>query len=335
MTLGPFWLHFPLDACRPCTLFTSLNYMTRVRKKDDSAEVRRVTWVGLGWNAALSVAKFVVGVVGNSQALVADAIHSASDFVTDVAVIVGSHFWNSPPDAEHPYGHRRFETLVTIGIGLAVAAVGVGIGYKAVLALLAGEGSHPEVSVAVMALASIVVKEILFRYTRNAGRKIRSQVLEANAWHHRSDAFSSIPVLVAVVFAILLPELWFADSVGALIVAFFILHSAIEIAWPGLRQLVDYGASADILEKLKREALSHPKVISLHGFRSRYVGSDLHVDVHIVVDDQMTLKDAHDVAEEVEQLLIDSGENVVDAMVHIDPYNAKRAAQNEIKTIEK
>ena len=335
MTLGPFWLHFSLEVCQPCFLFASLKRMTRVRKKDDSAEVRRVTWVGLGWNAALSVAKFVVGVVGNSQALVADAIHSASDFVTDVAVIVGSHFWNSPPDAEHPYGHRRFETLVTIGIGLAVAAVGVGIGYKAVLALLAGEGSHPEVSVAVMALASIVVKEILFRYTRNAGRKIRSQVLEANAWHHRSDAFSSIPVLVAVVFAILLPQLWFADSVGALIVAFFILHSAIEIAWPGLRQLVDYGASADILEKLKREALSHPKVISLHGFRSRYVGSDLHVDVHIVVDDQRTLKDAHDVAEEVEQLLIDSGENVVDAMVHIDPYNAKRAAQNEIKTIEK
>ena len=132
--------------------------MTRVRKKDDSSEVRKVTWVGLGWNAALSVAKFVVGVVGNSQALVADAIHSASDFVTDVAVIVGSHFWNSPPDAEHPYGHRRFETLITIGIGLAVAAVGIGIGYKAVLALLAGEASHPETSVAVMAFASIVVK---------------------------------------------------------------------------------------------------------------------------------------------------------------------------------
>lgn len=309
--------------------------MTRVRKKDDSSEVRKVTWVGLGWNAALSVAKFVVGVVGNSQALVADAIHSASDFVTDVAVIVGSHFWNSPPDAEHPYGHRRFETLITIGIGLAVAVVGVGIGYKAVLALLAGEASHPETSVAVMALASIIVKEILFRYTRNAGRKIRSQVLEANAWHHRSDSFSSIPVLVAVVFAILLPQLWFADSVGALIVAFFIMHSAIEIAAPGLRQLVDRGADPDVLGKLRNLALSHPKVISLHGLRSRYVGSDLHVDVHIVVDDRMTLKDAHDVAEEVEQLLIDSNENVVDALVHIDPYNANRAAQGDIKTIEK
>lgn len=309
--------------------------MTRVRKKDDSAEVRKVTWVGLGWNAALSVAKLVVGVVGNSQALVADAIHSASDFATDVAVIVGSHFWNSPPDAEHPYGHRRFETLVTIGIGLAVAAVGVGIGYKSVLALLAGEVSHPEMSVAIMALASILVKEGLFRYTRNAGRKIRSQALEANAWHHRSDSFSSIPVLVAVIFAILLPQMWFADSVGALIVAFFIMHSAIEIAAPGLHQLVDRGANPEILENLRNLALSHPKVISLHGLRSRYVGSDLHVDVHIVVDDQMTLKDAHDVAEEVEQRLIDSDENVVDALVHIDPYNAKRYTQDEIKTIDK
>ena len=309
--------------------------MTRVRKKDDSAEVRKVTWVGLGWNAALSVAKFVVGVVGNSQALVADAIHSASDFATDVAVIVGSHFWNSPPDAEHPYGHRRFETLITIGIGLAVAAVGVGIGYKSVLALLAGEVSHPEMSVAIMALASILVKEGLFRYTRNAGRKIRSQALEANAWHHRSDSFSSIPVLVAVIFAILLPEMWFADSVGALIVAFFIMHSAIEIAAPGLHQLVDRGANPEILENLLNLALSHPKVISLYGLRSRYVGSDLHVDVHIVVDDQMTLKDAHDVAEEVEQRLIDSDENVVDALVHIDPYNAKRYTQDEIKTIDK
>lgn len=309
--------------------------MTRVRKKDDSAEVRKVTWIGLGWNAVLSVAKFVVGVFGNSQALVADAVHSATDFLTDVVVIVGSHFWNSPPDAEHPYGHRRFETLVTIGIGLAVAAVGIGIGYKAFLALLAGETSHPETAVAVMALVSIVVKEILYRYTRNAGKRIRSQALEANAWHHRSDSFSSIPVLVAVVFAILFPELWFADSVGALVVAFFILHSAIEIAWPGLRQLVDYGASPEVLKKLREVSLSHPKVISLHGLRSRYVGSDLHVDVHIVVDDQMTLKDAHDVAEEVEQLLIDSGENVVDALVHIDPYNANRAAQGEIKTIDK
>lgn len=308
--------------------------MTRVRKKDDSGEVRKVTWVGLAWNAVLSVAKFLVGVFGNSQALVADAIHSASDFLTDVAVIVGSHFWNSPPDADHPYGHRRFETLVTIGIGIAVASVGVGIGYNAVCNLRSGESSHPEFPVVVMALASILVKEVLFRYTQKEGRRIRSQALEANAWHHRSDAFSSIPVLVAVVVAIVFPQLWFADAAGALIVAFFILHSAYEIAWPGVLQLVDKGANAEILSKLNQVALSHPQVISLHGLRTRYVGSDLHVDVHIVVDAEMPLRKAHDVAEEVEQMLIEANENVVDALVHIDPYDPTKADRTSIKTID-
>ena len=318
---------------RPGNFFASLGCMTRVRKKDDSAEVRRVTWVGLGWNAALSVAKFVVGTLGNSHALVADAIHSASDFITDIAVIIGSHFWNSPPDAEHPYGHRRFETLISICIGIAVAIVGVGIGYNAICHLLEGEGKRPELCVAIMALASILVKEALFRYTQKAGRKIRSQALEANAWHHRSDALSSIPVVIAVASVIAMPSLWFADAVGAIIVAFFILHSAKEIAWPGIHQVADRGASKEVAEKLKSVALSFPQVISIHGFRTRYVGNDLHVDLHIVVPADMPLLTAHDIAEDVEQKLIDCGENVVDALVHIDPYTPERAARGEAKTI--
>jgi Predicted Co/Zn/Cd cation transporters len=149
--------------------------MTRVRKKDDSAEVRKVTWVGLAWNAVLSIAKFVVGTLGNSQALVADAIHSASDFITDIAVIVGSHFWNSPPDAEHPYGHRRFETLITICIGIAVAIVGIGIGYNAVCNLIVGECKKPEFPVAVMALVSILVKEALFHYTKKRASELEAK----------------------------------------------------------------------------------------------------------------------------------------------------------------
>ncbi|MBO7513893.1 MAG: cation transporter, partial [Fibrobacter sp.] len=169
--------------------------MTRIAKKDDSSEVRRVTWVGLGWNVVLSVGKFFAGYFGGSQALIADAIHSASDFITDIAIIVGSRFWNSPPDAEHPYGHRRFETLISVGIGLAVCAVGIGLGYNAVVALKNGEQSHPEWIAAIMAAVSIIVKEALFRYTRAKGRAIRSEAVEANAWHHRSDAYSSIPVL--------------------------------------------------------------------------------------------------------------------------------------------
>lgn len=301
--------------------------MTRIAKQDDSAEVRHVTWVGLGWNVALSVGKGLAGFFGGSQALIADAIHSASDFITDIAVIVGSRFWNSPPDADHPYGHRRFETLISVGIGVAVCAVGLGLGYDAIQTLRLGEegSSHPEWIAAAMAALSIIIKEILFRYTRSAGKKIRSQALEANAWHHRSDAYSSIPVLIAVGIGIVFPELWFADSVGAIIVACFILHSGYEIAWPGIHQVADIGAPEEIAAKLKTLALETPGVISIHGFRTRFVGSDLHVDLHIVVPADMTLLAAHDLSEEVERRILEAGENVVDAMVHVDPYDPKKA----------
>ena len=298
--------------------------MTRIAKKDDSAEVRHVTWVGLGWNVVLSVGKFFAGYFGGSQALIADAIHSASDFTTDIAIIVGSRFWNAPPDADHPYGHRRFETLISVGIGLAVCAVGLGLGYNAIVALKNGEQSRPEWIAAIMAAVSIIVKEVLFRYTRNKGRAIRSEAVEANAWHHRSDAYSSIPVLIAVLFGILFPSLWFADSVGAIIVSIFILHSGFEIAWPGIHRVADEGASEEVAQKLKDIALACPNVISIHGFRTRYVGSDLHVDLHVVVPAEMTLLAAHDLAEDVERRLIEAGENVVDALVHIDPYDERK-----------
>lgn len=300
--------------------------MTRIVKQDDSSEVRRITWVGLFWNVMLSVGKFFAGYFGGSQALVADAIHSASDFVTDIVIIVGSRFWNAPPDADHPYGHRRFETLISVGIGLAVCGVGFGLGYNAVVALKDGVHSKPEWIAAVMALVSIVVKEVLFRYTRNKGRAIRSEAVEANAWHHRSDAYSSIPVLVAVLFGIAVPQFWFADSVGAIIVSVFILHSGFEIAWPGIHKVADEGASEEVAQKLKEIALSCPKVISIHGFRTRYVGSDLHVDLHVVVPAEMSLLAAHDLSEEVERRLIEAGENVVDALVHIDPYDERKAS---------
>ena len=127
-------VHFDIAQCRqrPWARNDEFYDMTRIAKKDDSSEVRRITWVGLGWNVVLSAGKFLAGYFGGSQALIADAIHSASDFTTDIAIIIGSRFWNSPPDSRHPYGHRRFETLISVGIGLAVCAVGLGLGYNAV-----------------------------------------------------------------------------------------------------------------------------------------------------------------------------------------------------------
>src|SRR5574344_645056 len=157
--------------------------MTRIARKDDGPFVRRVTWIGLVVNVVMMTIKFIAGVIGHSQALIADAIHSASDFATDIAVLVGSRFWNSPPDMKHPNGHRRFETLISLGIGIAVIVVGVFIAINAIETLWKGTPSHPSAIVGVCALLSVISKEWLFRYTRAAGRKIRSQALERSEEH--------------------------------------------------------------------------------------------------------------------------------------------------------
>ncbi len=298
--------------------------MTRVVKQDNGPEIRRVTWVGMLVNVGLSVVKFIAGMLGHSQALVADAVHSTSDLVTDVAIIIGSKFWNSPPDSSHPNGHRRFETLVSLGIGLAVMGVGVFIALEAVDSLQTKNSQSPEMIAAVVALLSVISKEILFRYTRRKGRLLRSQALEANAWHHRSDAFSSIPVVIAVLLAILFPSLTFIDSLGAILVSLLILKSGFDIVRPCVHQIADGAPDGPISEKLESLAAAVPGVLSIHNFRVRYLGNDLQVSLHVVVDQNMTLLEAHNLAEEVEQVLIQSDENVVDAMVHIDPYDPSK-----------
>ena len=302
--------------------------MTRIARKDDGPFVRRVTWIGLVVNVVMMTIKFIAGVIGHSQALIADAIHSASDFATDIAVLVGSRFWNSPPDMKHPNGHRRFETLISLGIGIAVIVVGVFIAINAIETLWKGIPSHPSAIVGVCALLSVISKEWLFRYTRAAGRKIRSQALEANAWHHRSDALSSIPVVIAVILTYVIPGFHYFDTLGALFVAILVAKSGVDIAWPGLIQVSDAGASAAITEKMLGIAREVPGVISVHDFRSRYIGNDLQVNLHIVVDAGMTLLAAHDLSEEVERRLIDCGENVTDALVHVDPYDPSKAKED-------
>src|SRR5574344_305087 len=225
-------------------------------------------------------------------------------------------------------GHRRFETLISLGIGIAVIVVGVFIAINAIETLWKGTPSHPSAIVGVCALLSVISKEWLFRYTRAAGRKIRSQALEANAWHHRSDALSSIPVVIAVILTYVIPSFHYFDTLGALFVAILVAKSGVDIAWPGLNQVSDAGASAAITEKMLGIARDVPGVISVHDFRSRYIGNDLQVNLHIVVDAGMTLLAAHDLSEEVERRLIDCGENVTDALVHVDPYDPSKAKED-------
>lgn len=287
-------------------------------------EIRRVTWWGLFGNIALSAFKIAAGIVGHSQSLVADGVHSVTDTVTDVAVITGSYFWSKPADDSHPYGHKRLETTVSIFIGVFLFAAGAGIAWEAVNRIGSNHMHQPTMIALAAAAVSIVTKEFLFQWTRLVGNRINSVSLAANAWHHRIDAFSSIPVLVAVGASIIRPQWHFLDHAAAVLVAVLICFAAVRIVLSGFKELVDEGAPREVCEEIRELALTHPKVRQVHEIRTRYTANRLHVDLHAVVDSSLTVLDAHRVAEECKNRIMAQGPNVMDVVVHIEPMESAR-----------
>jgi cation diffusion facilitator family transporter len=282
-------------------------------------KARRITLAGLAVNLLLSALKFVLGVLGRSQAVVADAVHSLSDMVSDLLVLVGLRFWTAPADENHPYGHHRIETIITLVIGGLLAAAAAGIGWSAVRRL-GVPAECPPLAVALLGpLVSIVSKEILFRRTRIVGQNLHSSALIANAWHHRSDALSSIPALIAVAAASLNPAWAFLDSVGALIVALLILKVAWEIASPALSELTERGADADDVKEIDRLTRTVPGVCCVHRIRTRRMGAGWFVDLHVLVDGNLPVRRGHDIATAVQYRLFEDGPAVADVTVHIEP----------------
>ena len=290
-----------------------------MNKQDSSKQARDITLIGLMVNLMLSALKFALGVLGHSQAVLADAVHSLSDMGTDLLVLLGVKFWSAPADEDHPYGHQRIETIITLAISGLLASVALGLGWAAVQRL-GGEAHRPPRGIAVIGpLVSIVVKEILFRRTRAVGKRIHSSALIANAWHHRSDALSSIPTLIAVGVAAFFPQWIFLDQIGALIVALLILKVAWDIAAPALSELMDRGANADDLEKMKALALSVPGICSVHRIRTRRLGAGWFVDLHAEVNPDITVREGHDIATQAQQCLLEKGPSVADVMIHVEP----------------
>jgi len=296
-----------------------------VKKKEKSftapkeAYIRKVTWIGFLTNIMLASIKFAAGYFGRSQAMLADAIHSLTDITTDLAVIAGSHFWSRPPDTGHPYGHRRLETLVTVFIGLMLAAAGIGIGWEAISTLHEKDASAPGWIALCAALVSILTKETLYRWTAAAGKRIKSPALAANAWHHRTDAISSLPVLIAVGGALLFPSWSFLDHVGAVVVSIFIIHAAMKIIWPGISELIDAGAPKDVQKLIKDIACNNQGVQEVHKVRTRYISTSIQIDMHIVVDGSISVREGHAIADEVENRIMDGIPNVLDVVIHVDP----------------
>lgn len=288
-----------------------------------SSVVRRIRfagWVGLVVNLLLAGTKLVAGIVGHSHAVVADAIHSLTDTVTDLALIFGVRYWSAPADERHPHGHRKFETLITVFIGIMIAAAAITIGWDAVTSF--GKPTIPPSPVALAAaLLSIGIKEWLFRWTAKVGRETRSSALIANAWHHRTDSLSSIPVAIAVAIAMIDHRLAVVDQVGALVVAVFVLHASFRIIRPAFDQLVDAGAPRAHRLELERLATEVDGVRSAHALRTRYVGSELAVDLHIEVDPELSVAKGFEIANRVKRELRERGPNVADVMVQIEPMS--------------
>lgn len=281
--------------------------------------IRKVTLIGLIVNLLLFGFKLTAGLVGASQAVVADAVHSLSDCTTDVAVIVGAHYWNQPADKTHPYGHARLETLVTIFIGVILLIAALGLGWNGIETLHEKHPKPPGWIALIAAGVSIACKECLYRWTAWAGRRVKSTALTANAWHHRTDALSSVPVVFAVGAAVIVPDWTFLDHLGAVVVSLFIFHAALKIIWPGIQELIDSGAPAETYEKIRALALQNPRVWEVHKIRTRYVSRSLQVDLHVHVDGQLTVSEGHDIAGDVKRRILMQGPDVVDVVVHVEP----------------
>lgn len=288
--------------------------------EQENREIRKVTWVGLLLNVLLAALKFLLGTIGKSQAVVADAVHSLSDMVTDFAVLIGVKYWSAPPDKDHPYGHWRIETIITGFIGIGLAAVAIGLGYNAIRTLKEPCIATPSWIAIIGAAVSVIVKEFLYRWNVKIGKRVKSSALIANAWHHRSDAFSSIPALIAVGIAVIKPQWAFVDRIGAIVVSLIILKVSWDIVLPALKKLSDSGVSAKENAHIRSLALKVPGVKDAHAIRTRDAGHGIFVDMHVLVDGDISVSEGHSIAEKVQEEIIKRGPDVLDVVVHIEPY---------------
>lgn len=287
-------------------------------------EIYRVTFVGLVVNLLLSAAKLVAGVIGRSAAMTADAVHSFSDLATDVVVIAFARISSKPKDESHDYGHGKYETLATLLISLALAVVGSGIlvsGIRSIRVVIEGGTlPRPGAIALVAAVVSIVGKEILYRYTVRVGRRIDSPSVVANAWHHRSDALSSLGTLVGIGCAYFLGERWrIADPIAALVVALFIFKIAFDLIRSGLDELMERSLPTETEAEILRIITADPAIREPHNLRTRRIGASIAIEVHVRVDGEMTVRHSHELTVDIERRLRERFGAGTMIAVHVEP----------------
>lgn len=281
--------------------------------------IRNVTLVGVIINLVLAIVKIVFGTIGHSQALVADGLDSLSDLISDGVTLVAAKLSHRKADEQHPYGYARFETVATILIGVLLMGVAGWMASAATQRLFLPAIPHPSPMTLAVAVVAILSKEALFQYTSYVAEKIRSQMVRANAWHHRSDAIASVIVFIGIVGS--MAGLLWLDAVAALVVSLMILNVGWELAWRGTNQLTDKSVSPETLQRIKDIIKSVDGVRTLHKLRSRSMGEKAFMDVHILVNPFISVSEGHHIGEIVEMRLINEIEELADVTVHIDPEN--------------
>jgi cation diffusion facilitator family transporter len=283
-------------------------------------EELRITWVGLGINLGLGAVKTTVGILAHSTVLVADGLHSLSDLASDLAVLWGIRAARVPPDSNHHYGHRRYEAVVTMIVGLLLLATATYVALHSILSFGLEHAAPDSWWPFWIAVGSIVLKEFLFWATRAVGRRHRNTALLANAWHHRTDSFSSIAAALGIGATLVLGPRWaFLDHLTAVILAAFLVVVGIRIVRDALRELSDQAPGIEDQRRMRELISGIPGVVGFHAFRARRTGGLVEMDVHIQVAPHLTVRQGHDIATRVEQHLCDSFPQVAGIVVHIEP----------------
>ncbi len=293
--------------------------MVHQQPSPDVSRGLRVTIVGMVANAFLIFFKLWAGILSGSQALVADGIHSISDLFSDCVVILGLKWGRKEPDEDHPYGHARIETISSLIVGIILILVGVGIAYNAVRSLVLHKTAQLGGLALFAAGVSIVIKEALYWYTVSVGRHLKSPALIANAWHHRSDALSSVAVLLGVGAAYLNPAWHGADAYAALVVTLFVGRVGGALVWSAFRELSDVAPDKATITDIFTYALCTEGVRQVHDLKARFSGSQIFVELHIVVDPDISVREGHDIARNVRRGLLRDHPDVTRVIVHVDP----------------
>ena len=297
-------------------------------------QIYKVTAVGSVVNILLTAFKFIAGIFGRSSAMVADAVHSLSDLLTDIIVVVFVRTASKPVDRTHEYGHGKFETLATLIVGCILILAGIGImvaGIKDCIAFFHGEtGGRPHMIALIAAVLSIVLKEGVFRYTFSRGRKINSPILIANAKHHRSDAFSSVATLIGVAGALFLGQKGIIlDPLAAVLVSFYICKSGYEVVKPSIDELLEKSLSQETEKEIRRILHSVPGIEGVHKLKTRKIGNEIAIEAHTEMDGKMSLEDAHCIATEAENKLRKHFGNKTHVGIHMEP--AKHHEEQNLK----